>query len=328
MDAKRRSEAQKRTKSASSSLATSFIAPPLGSLPAPARATLRTLRVRGLLRRSPGKAGLRYFVAVISLAVAGTAAAAPPPNAPVPGTGPAVAAALTRTDAELRRAIGGWLKSARRSPVPPLEVALNALFEQRIYRFLARNDRVAGATYRRLARPLAAAARDVVVAHRELFRITPPIPARRIRTGPAPRPAALLGYYREGERRFGVSWRVLAAVNFVESAFGKLRSRSAAGAQGPMQFMPATWRVYGLGGDVHDPHDAILGAANYLHASGAPRNLRHALYAYNPHPAYVDAVLRYERRMRADRHAFYGLYSWQVFVRTPRGDVRVTGAGR
>jgi hypothetical protein len=44
---------------------------------------------------------------------------------------------------------------------------------------------------------------------------------------------------------------------------------------------------------VHDPHDAILGAANYLHASGAPADYRVALYHYNPVPEYVDAVMRY-----------------------------------
>jgi membrane-bound lytic murein transglycosylase B len=193
---------------------------------------------------------------------------------------------------------------------------------------LARNDALARATIARLPKRDAAAAHDIVAAHRELFRITPPLANRTIRTGPAEAPRELLSYYREGERRFGVPWRILAAVNFVESAFNKLRSRSAAGAQGPMQFMPATWRAYGLGGNVHDPHDAILGAANYLRANGAPRDLRRSLYHYNPSPAYVDAVLRYARRIGADRRAFYELYSWQVFVRTPRGDHRVTGPGR
>ena len=114
-------------------------------------------------------------------------------------------------------------------------------------------------------------------------------------------------------------------MNFVESAFNKLRNASTAGAQGPMQFIPATWRAYGLGGDVHDPHDAILGAANYLHANGAPRDYRRALFHYNPSPSYVDAVLRYARRIKADRRAFAELYSRQVFVRTPRGLVRLTG---
>src|SRR5207249_10235221 len=101
---------------------------------------------------------------------------------------------------------------------------------------------------------------------------------------------------------------LLAAVNFVESAFNKLRNNSAAGAQGPMQFIPATWRAYGLGGDVRDPHDAILGAANYLHANGAPRDNRRALFRYNPSSLYVDAVIRYAREIRHNRRAVYDHY--------------------
>jgi membrane-bound lytic murein transglycosylase B len=117
---------------------------------------------------------------------------------------------------------------------------------------------------------------------------------------------------------------VLAAVNFVETAFGKVRSRSTAGAQGPMQFLPATWRAYGLGGDVDDPRDAILGAANYLRASGAPADLRRALFAYNHSTLYVDAVLAYARAMKRDVGAYHGFHAWQVFVRTPRGYRRLT----
>ena len=94
-----------------------------------------------------------------------------------------------------------------------------------------------------------------------------------------------------------------------------------------MQFMPATWRAYGLGGDVDDPRDAILGAANYLRASGAPRDYAGALYAYNHSWSYVDAVLRYARQMQRDRHAYYAYYSWQVFVRTRSGERRLTGPG-
>jgi membrane-bound lytic murein transglycosylase B len=261
-------------------------------------------------------------------ALVAASAGAPPPDAPLPRAPSAVATALVQTHSALFGGIDGWLRSAKPSPNPPADVTLHALYEQRTIRMLARNDALAAATLRQLPKPIAAAIRDLVSAHRELFRITPPIAARTIRTGPAERPDALLAYYRQGERRFHVPWRVLAAVNFVESAFNKLRSRSAAGAQGPMQFMPATWRAYGLGGAVHDPHDAILGAANYLRANGAPRNLRSALYHYNPSSAYVDAVLRYARRIGSDRRAFYELYCWQVFVRTPRGDRRVTGPGR
>ncbi len=70
-----------------------------------------------------------------------------------------------------------------------------------------------------------------------------------------------------------------------------------------MQFMPATWRAYGLGGNIRDPGDAILGAANYLRASGAPRNYRRALYAYNHSRLYVEAVARYSRFIARDPHS-------------------------
>jgi membrane-bound lytic murein transglycosylase B len=115
---------------------------------------------------------------------------------------------------------------------------------------------------------------------------------------------------------------VLAAVNFVETGFNKLRNDSIAGARGPMQFMPSTWREYGLGGDIHDPHDAIIAAANFLHAAGAPASYTRALYHYNPSSLYVDAVMRYARRMGASRRAFLSYYSWQVFVRDPSGHIR------
>jgi membrane-bound lytic murein transglycosylase B len=231
---------------------------------------------------------------------------------------------LVETTSDLEVSLRRWLPA--KAP-PPNDVQLYALYQQRIYRVLAHDERLARATMARLPHPLATVTRDFLVAHRELYRLTPPIGARRIKVGPAAPAAVLLQYYREAQRRFRVPWNILAAVNFVESKFGKLRSSSAAGAQGPMQFMPATWLVYGLGGNVHDPHDAILGAANYLHASGAPRALRRALHAYNPSSAYVDAVLRYARRIAAARTTFYALYCWQVFVKTPNGDRRVTGPG-
>ena len=115
-------------------------------------------------------------------------------------------------------------------------------------------------------------------------------------------------------------------MNFVESSFGRLRNASYAGARGPMQFIPATWAQYGMGGNIHDPRDAILGAANYLRASGAPRQLAKALYAYNHSTAYVRAILSYARRIRVDERAFYTYYAWQVYVAGPDGRARrVTG---
>jgi membrane-bound lytic murein transglycosylase B len=250
---------------------------------------------------------------------------APPPNVPLPARPADVVAALSSTTSSLQSGIDAWRNSGRASV--PEDVTLYALFEQRIARMLSANPGLARRTIPLLPAALAGKIRDVITAHSELVRITPPLRKPKIRVGRAAPAADLLRWYHEAERRFHVPWRVLAAVNFVESAFGKLRSASAAGAQGPMQFMPSSWRTYGLGGDVHDPHDAILGAANYLRASGASRSIRRGLYAYNPSPLYVDAVLRYARRIRVDVRAFYEFYSWQVYVRTSSGSVRVTGPG-
>jgi membrane-bound lytic murein transglycosylase B len=256
---------------------------------------------------------------VLALAIA-----APPPSTPLPRTSGQAAQALTETSARLRVEIDAWRKLG--APKPPNDVTRDALYQQRIYRLLAQNVTLARATLPKLT-SIGLFARDVVTAHRELVAITPPLRLKAVRVGPAASPADLLRFYREGERRFGVPWHVLAAVNFVESAFGKLRSASAAGAQGPMQFMPSSWRAYGMGGNVHDPHDAILGAANYLRAAGAKRDIRTALHAYNPSRYYVDAVLRYARDIKADVDTFYDFYAWQVYVKTPSGSVRLTGPG-
>jgi membrane-bound lytic murein transglycosylase B len=247
----------------------------------------------------------------------------PAAGAPLPRTAAALATRLQASSNGLRAAIGAW--SDRGTGEPPEDVTLWALDQQRAFRLLASRPHLARLVVRRLSPPSRRFAGSVLAAMDDLRRLSPPPRRRRFRVAPA-RPAdALLGYYREAQRRFGVGWHVLAAVNFVESAFGKLRNDSVAGAQGPMQFLPATWRAYGLGGDIHDPHDAVLGAANYLHANGAPASYARALYRYNPSGLYVDAVLRYARLMAARRSAFYGFYAWQVFVRTPDGSRRLTG---
>src|SRR2546421_878274 len=258
---------------------------------------------------------------------AATVLAAPPPNAPIPHDAADLAHALVSTKQELSRDVDGWRATGARSAAPD-ELTLNALYEQRIELALAQKPRLANATLARLPTGLARELRTNLAAKRELWRLTPVSHRRRYRTGRALSPAVLLGDYRVAERRFGVGWPLLAAVNFVESAFNKLRNNSATGAQGPMQFMPATWRAYGLGGDIHDPRDAILGAANYLRANGAPGDNRRALVHYNPSMLYVDAVLRYAREIRSDRRAFYEYYARQVFVRTPSGLRRITGPGR
>ncbi len=254
----------------------------------------------------------------------------PEPDAWIPRAPDRLAQALDATTRSLRVAIDRWITEGDlTSGRPPLDVQLLALYQQRIYRMLAPDPALAGAVMERLSTSVAKEARINVAAGSDLLSLASPVSRPElIRTRPAEPPGVLLDFYREGEDRFDVAWQVLAAVNYTESKFGRVVSASSAGAQGPMQFIPSTWAAYGLGGDVHDPHDAILGAANYLHASGAPANYRLALYHYNPVPEYVDAVMRYAGQMMRDPRTFYAYYNWQVFVLTKHGEVRLTGPGR
>jgi Transglycosylase SLT domain len=229
---------------------------------------------------------------------------------------------LATTTAELHRAIDSWRR--RGNPAigrPPKAVERAALDQQRLVIRLSadpgRAERIVSMTSGRVRRHVQATVR-ARLALLEMGRPT----ARPLRSfrGGTPLPAGvLLNYYREAERRFGVGWHVLAAVNFVESGFGRIRTPSSAGALGPMQFMPPTWKAYGFGGNVFRAKDAITGAANYLRASGAPRDYWGALYHYNHSDSYVEAVLRYAGLMKRDIRAFFAFYSWQVLVRTPSG---------
>jgi soluble lytic murein transglycosylase-like protein len=118
---------------------------------------------------------------------------------------------------------------------------------------------------------------------------------------PRPRPgelASLAPVYVAAGSRYGIDWRVLAAINQVETGLGSNLSTSSAGAVGWMQFMPGTWREYGVDAsgdgvaDPYDPEDAIYAAARLLQANGAARDLRRAIFAYNHAWWYVDRVLR------------------------------------
>jgi soluble lytic murein transglycosylase-like protein len=121
----------------------------------------------------------------------------------------------------------------------------------------------------------------------------------------------LLGYFKAAQAQFGVPWEYLAAIEFVETRFGRVHGLSTAGAQGPMQFLPATLARYGRG-DVNNPRDAIFAAARYLVANRAPAAMATALYRYNPSGDYVSAITDYAMRMRAESRAYYGYYWWQV----------------
>ncbi len=90
---------------------------------------------------------------------------------------------------------------------------------------------------------------------------------------------------------------MLAAINEIETDYGRDLSVSSAGAVGWMQFLPSTWKTWGVDGngdgvaDPYNPVDAIFSAARYLHAAGASRNLGQAVFAYNHASWYVQSVL-------------------------------------
>ncbi len=158
----------------------------------------------------------------------------------------------------------------------------------------------------------AATMRTNLEAAAALSRLTVPrkrLPPWRIAQPPAPN--TLLGYFRDAQSRSRIGWQYLAAIEFIETRFGRIHGPSSAGAQGPMQFLPSTWARYGSG-NINSQRDAILGAARYLVANGAPDNIQTALFRYNNSPDYVTAVQDYANRMRADPRAYDGYYNWQV----------------
>ena len=110
-------------------------------------------------------------------------------------------------------------------------------------------------------------------------------------------PPFLLPIYQAAGIEYGVRWEILAAINEIETDYGRNLNISSAGALGWMQFMPATWQAYGTDAnrdgrkDPFNPVDAIFAAARYLRAAGADQDLRRAIFAYNHADWYVESVL-------------------------------------
>ena len=113
-------------------------------------------------------------------------------------------------------------------------------------------------------------------------------------------PAAMLELYRAAAATCpGLAWEVLAGIGRVETDHGRAVAVSPAGAEGPMQFMPATWAEYGVDvhgtgtPDVRDPADAVFAAARMLCADGAgsAAGVPGAVFAYNHSVPYVADVL-------------------------------------
>lgn len=112
-------------------------------------------------------------------------------------------------------------------------------------------------------------------------------------------PTEFRAIYKAAGAKYAVPWQIIEAVHQVESGkSGSASKRSYAGATGPLQFMPGTWRTYGVDGDgdgradITNVVDAIYGAAHYLATSGASSgDIRGALLAYNHSTSYVNKVL-------------------------------------
>jgi len=259
---------------------------------------------------------------------------APPGTSPAPEAPTAVdpaAPALTRpplardADDLARRLVAA--EDVVRDPASSEQALQQAAFDtQVLYRQLTRRRSWQPAVLA-AAGPHRRTVADHVEARTQLRRLlsrpATTVPAWRI---VAPPPLdELRRHYAEAERTFGVPREVLAAVNLVETGFGKIRGFSSAGARGPMQFLPATWAQYGKG-DIDDPRDAILAAGRYLaaHGGGEPGRLDEALYAYNHHDGYVRGVRAYARILQRDPGALAGLYRWQIVYLSQRGDLWLT----
>ena len=131
-------------------------------------------------------------------------------------------------------------------------------------------------------------------------------------------PDELLGYYHEAESATGVPWTVLAAINLIETRMGRIEGLSTAGAVGPMQFLPSTWRAC-CDGDPAVDRDAILGAAVYLEQSGALTDLDGAVFAYNHSDRYVRAVRAYADILARNELAYRGFHGFEVYFLSSAG---------
>ena len=120
-------------------------------------------------------------------------------------------------------------------------------------------------------------------------------------------PARYLAWYQAAARTCpGLSWGVLAGIGTIESDNGRSNARGVhhgknrEGAEGPMQFEPATFAEYAIRADrsarlsPYNPEDAIVTAARMLCADGAAggsaAGLRGAIFAYNHAHWYVREV--------------------------------------
>jgi soluble lytic murein transglycosylase-like protein len=101
-------------------------------------------------------------------------------------------------------------------------------------------------------------------------------------------PRYLASLIDEASRTHGVDPRLVAAVARRESAFNP-DAKSAAGACGIMQLMPATARILGVS-DIFDARENVFAGARYLRSllDNYKGDIDRALAAYNAGPGAVE----------------------------------------
>ena len=110
-------------------------------------------------------------------------------------------------------------------------------------------------------------------------------------------PIFLLPIYQAAGIQYGIRWEILAAINEIETDYGRNLNVSSAGAVGWMQFLPSTWKAWGVDAnkdrrkDPFNPVDAIFSAARYLRAADGDNDIQKAIFAYNHAGWYVDSVM-------------------------------------
>lgn len=150
-------------------------------------------------------------------------------------------------------------------------------------------------------------------------------------------PAMLALYQRAAPECPGLDWTILAAIGKAETNHGRHPTMvSSAGAVGPMQFLPSTFRAYSHpvppGGKrpptPWDPVDAVYATARLLCANGARngKNLRRAIWHYNHADWYVDKILKIASEYAAAEPAPTGAAAKAVaFARAQLGTPYVWG---
>src|SRR5438105_760735 len=273
---------------------------------------------------------VRVIAAIQAVALSRCGAAQAASHPPTPTALPSPAASPTATSAlhvtivdaaYVASELGGVEQGIRLPDTPAQEYLSLGRRQQSAYHLLAAHPDWVPAVLAALPTAIRSVVQTNISAAQQIDDLngaSSALPHWRIVAPPAPE--VLLGYYREAQQAYGIAWQYFAAINLIETNMGRIPGLSSAGAQGPMQFMPATWASYGRG-DVNNPHDAILAAGRYLQAHGAPSNMTRAIYAYNPSMLYVRAVQLYAQQMFASERAFLAYYNWEVYVQTKSGEV-------